>query len=66
MTYDEVEVGQKVKINLKARGNRNNEGTVKAKEILTIGGREVERVYVDTTAPLGRRLCSPTVLEPLG
>jgi hypothetical protein len=61
MEYDEIEKGMEVRIEVPTPKFCTN-GTVKAKEISTVGGKEVERVYVDT-AERGRRICAPSVLR---
>ena len=63
MTYDEIQKDQRVRIS-RVRKKFQTNGTVVSKEIIKIAGRDVERVYVDTD-DRGRRLCAPSVLEPL-
>lgn len=64
MTYDEVQEGQTVRIMTRTPKYRIN-GVVWAKEKITAGERTVERVYVDTERPRSRRLCHPSILEPV-
>lgn len=61
MTYEEIEKGMEVRIVVPTPKFCVN-GTIKDKGISTVGGREVERVYVDT-ARGGRRICAPSVLR---
>ena len=63
MTYEEIESGQDVRINVLNPKFCAN-GTVRKKEISQRGGGRVERIYVDT-ADRGRRICAPSVLERL-
>lgn len=63
MTYDEVEVGQKVQINTAAPKYRAK-GTVVSKHIQRIAGEKREVVIVDDTRG-SRRVCAPRVLEAL-
>jgi hypothetical protein len=63
MTYDEVEVGQTVRIMTPTPKHRQN-GVVIDKQIVNIGGGEVERVYINTENG-GRRVCAPSVLSLL-
>jgi hypothetical protein len=66
MTYDEVEVGQRVTLpggrTVTGRERPREAGVVVAAEVLDgpVGPREV--VYVNTDKR-GRRLCAPSVLE---
>jgi hypothetical protein len=61
MTYEEIEPGMRVRINVTNPKHRDI-GTVKDKEIVTIVGVDRERIYVDTDNH-GRKLCVPSVLE---
>lgn len=61
MTYEEIEVGMEIKINVPNPKHRTT-GTVKAKEIQTVAGKEKQVIYIDTER-FGRRLCHPSVLE---
>lgn len=63
MTYDEIQVGQRVKITLPT-SRYNATGTVKAKEVVAVAGKRRECVYVDTDISKARRLCAPSVLTP--
>jgi hypothetical protein len=63
MTYEEIEVGQKVFINVKPKKYQGN-GVVAGKEVQTVKGRPIENIYVDDERR-GRRVCAPSVLEPL-
>ena len=63
MEYDEIEKGMSVRIEVPTPKFCTN-GTVKDKEISTVGGKPVERVYVDTE-DRGRRICHPSVLRTI-
>jgi hypothetical protein len=56
--YDDITVGQKVKIVIPYR---SAVGTVKRKAIERKSGRLVERVYIATEG--GQRVCDPGVLR---
>lgn len=58
MTYEEIEAGQRVYL-----PSRKKHGTVKDKGKVRIGGRDIERVYIDTDPPVNRVVCSPAVLR---
>jgi hypothetical protein len=60
VTYDEIEPGQRVRIRV---GKRPAEGIVVNKQVLLIRSARHERVWVDTDR--GRRICVPSVLEPI-
>jgi hypothetical protein len=62
MTYEEVDVGQRVRIKV---GKRPATGVVKLKVRQRYGTSEQERVWVHTEDPKGVRICSPVVLEPV-
>jgi hypothetical protein len=59
MRYEDITVGQKVKIVVP---HRSAVGTVKRKAIERKAGRLVERVYIDTERGT-RRVCDPGVLR---
>jgi len=60
MTYDEITQDMRVRITV---GRHRGEGTVVGKDIVKIGGKDIERVYINTDKPRARLLCSPRVLE---
>jgi hypothetical protein len=60
MTYDEVNVNQRVRIKV---GKRKATGVVKLKQRDRFGKHTQERVWVHTDEPKGVRICSPVVLE---
>lgn len=63
MDYAEIEKGQRIKI-VTTVPKINAKGVVIDKEISTRGGQRVERVYINDEHGK-RRLCSPSVLEPV-
>lgn len=63
MNYEEITDGQRVRIVTRDPRFRNN-GTVVAKEIQTVAGKDKYVVYVDDDRNR-RRLCAPSVLEPI-